>query len=231
MHISPIYTHTFSAKLNIDMRETLRYMGCKTPITEEIESLAKRAIEAVQNAASCKACYLSCSLVFPEENIVDFGFMQVHSSGLYRHLKCCKSAYIFAATIGIETDRLILQNKRSTPSFALALQAAGAAAIEKYCDLLCTEVLTKEAELQQKYTLPRFSAGYDDLPLEVQKLIFNTLDCSRKIGVTLTEGCLMMPSKSVTAFVGVSDENKYTANKCSTCTNIKCIFRKGSDLK
>lgn len=230
MHISPVCTYAHSAQLNIDMGETLRYMGCGTQATEEIASLAARAIEAVQGAASCKACYMHCEIAFPQENVVDFGFMQIQSAGLYRHLKCCKSVYIFAATVGLEIDRLIFQYKHSSPSFALAVQAAGAAAVESYCDLLCAEVFEKEAEKQKRHTIPRFSAGYDDLSLEVQKQIVAALDCTRQIGLTLTDGCMMMPSKSVTAFVGISDIKMHTAEKCSVCSNTECVFRKGSDL-
>jgi cobalamin-dependent methionine synthase I len=49
----------------------------------------------------------------------------------------------------------------------------------------------------------RFSAGYGDLPLELQRDIFGALDCQRKIGVTLNESLLMSPSKSVSAIVGI----------------------------
>ena len=50
----------------------------------------------------------------------------------------------------------------------------------------------------------RFSPGYGDLPLDVQKNIFPLLDCERKIGLTLNESLIMSPSKSVTAFVGMA---------------------------
>ena len=49
---------------------------------------------------------------------------------------------------------------------------------------------------------PRFSPGYGDLSLEVQKEIFSLLDCPRKIGVSLGDSLLMTPSKSVTAIIG-----------------------------
>ena len=39
-----------------------------------------------------------------------------------------------------------------------------------------------------------------------QKDIFKILDCSKKIGLTLTDSLLMSPTKSVTAIVGIKDE-------------------------
>ena len=49
----------------------------------------------------------------------------------------------------------------------------------------------------------RFSPGYGDLPLEFQREIFRALDVPRRIGVSLGSSCLMSPSKSVTAIVGI----------------------------
>lgn len=63
--------------------------------------------------------------------------------------------------------------------------------------------MSKELDVRLK---PRFSAGYGDLPLEVQKDIFRVLDCPRKIGLTLNDSLLMSPTKSVTAIVGIEDE-------------------------
>jgi cobalamin-dependent methionine synthase I len=51
----------------------------------------------------------------------------------------------------------------------------------------------------------RYSPGYGDLPLEMQREIIRALDCGRTIGVTLTESLLMQPSKSVTAVIGMKE--------------------------
>ena len=50
---------------------------------------------------------------------------------------------------------------------------------------------------------PRFSPGYGDLPIEIQKDIFRALDCPRRIGLTLNENLLMSPTKSVSAIIGI----------------------------
>ena len=44
------------------------------------------------------------------------------------------------------------------------------------------------------FTRPRFSPGYGDLPLTVQKDFFRVLDCTRKIGLSLNDSLLMSPS-------------------------------------
>ena len=49
----------------------------------------------------------------------------------------------------------------------------------------------------------RFSPGYGNLSLTVQRDIFNLLPMC-KLGVSLTESCIMVPEKSVTAFAVVN---------------------------
>jgi hypothetical protein len=48
----------------------------------------------------------------------------------------------------------------------------------------------------------RFSAGYGDFSLENQKAIYNLLQLDR-LGVRITESCLLIPEKSVTAITGI----------------------------
>ncbi|MBN1615223.1 MAG: methionine synthase [Deltaproteobacteria bacterium] len=48
----------------------------------------------------------------------------------------------------------------------------------------------------------RFSAGYGDFLLENQRSVFRLLEFDR-IGVDITEHCLLIPEKSVTAITGI----------------------------
>ena len=57
----------------------------------------------------------------------------------------------------------------------------------------------------EKTTVPRFSAGYGDFSLEFQRNICDALDCQRKIGITLQESLIMLPTKSVTAIIGIKN--------------------------
>jgi cobalamin-dependent methionine synthase I len=78
----------------------------------------------------------------------------------------------------------------------------GSERIEALCDALCAE--WKEDYASRGFVLrPRFSAGYGDLPLTLQNDIFESLQCSKHIGLTLCDSLLMSPTKSVTAIVGV----------------------------
>ena len=140
---------------------------------------------------------------------------------LSKNLKDCSSVIVFAATIGVEIDRLIAKYGRISPSKALVIQAIGAERIEALCDEFCSDIAN---EKKMRLT-PRFSPGYGDLPLNIQKNIFDVLDCSKRIGLTLNDSLIMSPSKSVTAFVGVSHGEVIEKNKCSLCDKTDCAYR------
>lgn len=50
---------------------------------------------------------------------------------------------------------------------------------------------------------PRRSPGYGEMPLETSREIVAKLDATRRIGVAVTDSCLLVPSKSVTAVCAV----------------------------
>lgn len=80
------------------------------------------------------------------------------------------------------------------------------------------------------YLRPRFSPGYGDFPLSAQKEILDGLEAGKRIGITLTEGYLMMPSKSVTAVIGVSrTPAACTIEGCEACGKKDCAFRRCQD--
>ena len=65
------------------------------------------------------------------------------------------------------------------------------------------EEISEEKNSEGFICHPRFSPGYGDLSLDTQKKLLSALDSQRKIGITLTESLLMLPTKSVSAIIGL----------------------------
>ena len=193
-----IQTRTYDA-LPIRRREILRYAGCDVAdaaVTELMESCLTEAADAL----TPKVCYGELAADVQGDRC-DFGLFSLSSHQLARNLDGCSRVILFAATVGIGIDRLIAKYSHIAPSRALMLQAVGAERIEALCDAFC-------ADIQQEMGTslrPRFSPGYGDLPLECQKDIIALLDTPRKIGLSLHDSLLMSPTKSVTAFAGITN--------------------------
>ncbi len=178
--------------------EILRYAGCKNA-DDKTSDLLNLCIKESQGTFIYKVCYRELPLTVAGD-ICDFGIFNLCSKDLALNLNGCKSVILFAATVGVEIDRLVTKYSRISPAKALMFQAIGAERIEALCDMFCNDIM-KTMDIAIK---PRFSAGYGDLPLDSQKDIFAVLDCERRIGLTLGGSLLMSPSKSVTAFIGLS---------------------------
>lgn len=223
--MNTVLTRSYAAP-SISLDEVLRYMGSRKP-NEAVQRLAAEAIEACRGQLIYKVCYG----VFPvcvAEGAVHFSFAEAKSRALARHLCGCCQAVVFAATVGLWPDRAVMRYARTEPSKALAVQALGAERIESLCDAFETD-LRAEYEPQGLYVRPRFSPGYGDLNITLQREIFRVLDCSKKIGLTLNDSMLMSPTKSVTAIIGLGDRQvSQQGRRCAVCTQPNCSFRSES---
>ena len=188
------YHDSSSAKYEqFNLKEISRYAG-----SLEDEKLILSCLEEVSNKLVYKVCYRKFSLK-TNGSTLDMDFAQVTSADLAKTLQNCDGIILFAATVGIEIDRLIFKYGKISPLKALVFQAIGAERIEWLCNQFCKDLAKDEN------VTPRFSPGYGDLPLEVQKDIFSALNCEKNIGLTLNDSMLMSPTKSVTAFVGIKN--------------------------
>ena len=101
-------------------------------------------------------------------------------------------------TIGAEFDAWQRRLSVTSAADALLSQQIGLDAVEKVMDEL-EKRLRLEVEVEGRKLKQRRSPGYGDLPLELSREIISCLDATKKIGVSITDSNLLVPSKSVTA--------------------------------
>ena len=189
-----IYTLNYNAP-DINKNEILRYAGAGRD-AEDVCALVDECL-MMTDALTYKVCMTQLPIIRGE--YIDLRFMKTDSKTVKKCLEGCDSVIVFAATVGMEIDRLIAKYSVTSPAKALVFQAIGAERIESLCDAFCSDMA------KDKKTTPRFSPGYGDFPIETQRDIFSMLDCPRKIGLTLNKSLIMSPSKSVTAIIGVKN--------------------------
>lgn len=216
---------------DIKRREIYRYLGyCgqkpdKT-VCKMIEEVLQELLFVVKprNLYQCYDCRIQNDEISLCNKTQD-GAVVFRSQKLADNLAQCDKVILFAATLGIDADKLLQRYEIMNMAKASVAQACGAACMEAYCNLV-QEQIREQYKAEECYLRPRFSPGYGDLELEAQKLIFDCLQCSKRLGLTLTDSLLMFPTKSVTAFIGIT-KNKQDCHiaKCSTCENIGCEFR------
>lgn len=209
------------------IKEILRYSGCKKE-DEAVLSLIDESIKECEGLIDFKYVYKRLPIEVKDDSI-EFSFATYKSESLAQTLNGCEECFLICATIGPGIDRLIRKYGTIQPSKSLILQAIGTERIEAYLDKLGRE-WADELAVQGKVIKSRFSPGYGDLDIEMQKDIFLVLDTD-KIGVKLSDSLLMSPSKSVTALIGIQDIFKglnlseECLEACEKCKK-ECSFRK-----
>ena len=209
------------------MNETARYLGYRraTPPDVDVSTLIEKAASEMQAVMKPQAVFevfdlsvVECSRsdrllslskhettmsadVCAGSNTLRFADVTLRSKDLAINLENCTKVALLAATIGPQVDALIRKNSSLDPVYASILQATGAMFIEEVVDFVNDEI-KKIADSQGLKTKPRYSPGFGDVPLEVQRDFFRLLPCTR-IGLTLMDTLIMAPEKSVTAFVGL----------------------------
>lgn len=215
---STIFTKSFAPK-EFDIGEIMRYAGILKP-SSDTEKLISECIESIKDKLSYKVCYS----VYPVticDGFTDLTFTKTSSENLKKLLSTSDKIVVFAATIGIEADRIIAKHLSVSPLKALLMQAIATERIESLCDAFC-----KELALEYGHITPRFSPGYGDFSIEHQRDIFRVLDCPRKIGLSLNQSLMMSPSKSVTAIVGISNTPIPDKKDCRDCDKKDCEYRR-----
>ena len=210
---------------SINKKEVFRYAGYFGRDYSEddlIEEVLWEVTQNCKNALSYRVCYRELDLEW-DNGLPKLPF-ETNSKNLAKCLEGSCKVVIFAATIGLEIDRLIARYQRVSPTKALLLQAYGAERVEKLCDVFCIEYENNVAA-DGLFCTPRYSPGYGDLPLAVQKDVFNLLECEVKVGISLNSSLLMTPSKSVTAIFGLRRNYQTTYNKCEICGKKDCFYK------
>lgn len=213
--------------MDIRIKEAIRYLGYgRQAIDEPTLALIHESFEELDEIAEVKFVYRIFELSFLDMKTVQVKKLNINSSNLVKNLQSCRECIMFGITLGTEVDRMLQKYERINIAKAVVFQACAAAFLENECDKLQNN-WAEELKHEGKYLRPRFSPGYGDFSILCQKQILEMLDAPKKIGLTTTESCMMIPTKSVTAIIGISDTNENCHKVgCESCEKQDCIYRR-----
>lgn len=189
--------------MDIRTKEAVRYLGYgNKPVDELTLQMMRESFLELERISKPKHVYYTFELSFEDDESLNIGVLRVKSKKLQTNLKDCKQAILLCATLGADVDRKIRTLEVKDMAQALVFHACAAAYLEEYCDDLQMKI---EIKLQQNHfgTRPRFSPGYGDFSIMHQKQILDMLDATKQVGVTLTDSYMLVPTKSVTAVIGI----------------------------
>lgn len=216
----------------IDRSEAFRYLGYKgnsvpdDKINELADICEKELLSVIQPKLVYRVFHIS------ENNgdsvrLTDCGF-SLDGKDISEHLAGCEKAVLMACTLSAGTDRVIRKAEVTDMTKAFIMDAMASAATEQVCNAAEEEIF---ANVTGYFRTWRFSPGYGDFPIDVQRDFLEILKAPKQIGLCANESSLLTPRKSVTAVIGLSEtEIPRKKRGCGSCRmKDTCAFRRRGD--
>lgn len=196
-----------SISIPLPRKEIYRRLGFMKGVTEISSSQNEEIERFIQDALSL-IHVKGAGLRMPVQEIKGARIILTEdvtfeSNQLAALLRNCREIVLMGATAGndimkaIEEDAAGRNVTRGIVFDATASETVDAS-LDWIMDYFNRTLLRENRQLLKK----RYSAGYGDLLLETQNTIYRLLQLDR-IGIRITESCILIPEKSVTAITGI----------------------------
>lgn len=125
------------------------------------------------------------------------------SSGLAKMLDGCQEVLLMGVTAGSAVMQVIASDiAGANITRGVVLDATAGEVVDAALSWIMAYFNQALMRQGRVVTRKRFSAGYGDLALVSQREIYRLLKLER-IGIELTESCILVPEKSVSAIAGI----------------------------
>lgn len=211
--------------LNLDEKEVFRYLGYgNNKVDLETLNSVLEITELLKSTKSFKTIYKVFDITHIEEGVFLEGTtLTLTGNDIKKLLSQSKKCVLMAVTLGQELENLSRTMSIKDISLSVILDACASSMVEDLCNQLESSI-----DIEDMFFTDRFSPGYGDLPLDVQKPIINILNAPKTIGLNVTSSGIMIPRKSITAVLGIADTPQEMRIKgCKYCSLVKtCTYRK-----
>ena len=188
-------------KLNPSPEELRARLG--TPSDIEFKCLS--GLDFALRSDICPSYIISRVPISVSDDGMMLGDVAFMSDAFGRILGTASEVYILVATLGYSPDRRIAQAMAESTSTGFITDALADCYIEALVDYVCDKVIPDMLEGGESVG-HRFSPGYADLPLSLNRDIIRLTGASARLGIRLTDSGLMTPKKSVTALIPIYKE-------------------------
>lgn len=201
-----------------EILKNLQYRGSKIP--EDMDYLITQSIKDLETNTNPKYKFLEFSK--GEDFLKEILIGEDINNLLFNSHKIL----LMAVTLGREIEMLIRKYSFSDLTRSVILDATASAGVESLANDINKDL---EEKYKPMFLTDRFSPGYGDFPIGVQKDFLNLLNANRDLGITTTSSGIMIPRKSITAIIGISNEKqshrKLGCESCNLFVECKYIRR------
>lgn len=193
--------------------------------SDRLKETAESVIDEAHSLLNPTAIYTVVNVTEFEHKTISFegGFFE--GSLVSKALAGADHLNIAVCTIGDTLELRVEEMMKENPVEALAMDGAGIAGLRKV-SITVEDIISAEAcDLKLDLGM-RAQPGQEGWPIEQQRQVFSILPCE-KIGLRLTESCLMIPRKSVSFVIPRGKNLKSGMSPCDFCSKRnRCEWRK-----
>ena len=217
--------------LKINKNEVFRYLGySNTNIDKTIESIVDTCIVEIKELSDMKYVFSIFDIEKnnPKLNLINC-IIELKGNDISKHLNSSEKVAVMAVTLGIEVEGKIRYYSLTDLTTGIIFDACATALVEELCDYVQDKI--KEIAIDQGYNITsRYSPGYGDLSIDIQSQILDSLNTQKLIGLSTTKTHILLPRKSVTAFIGFTKEQNKKIRTCINCNLYNnCKYSKGGE--
>lgn len=219
-----------------------RWVEAHTSTGEKIEKIGegstkeavlrhlKEAMEIAKSKAAPKISFVKKEILnFKPGSFELYGNITLTSKELSSYIKGATHIYAYLVTIGKDVEDAATFHMDSDDHLTgYLLDRIASFAVESMAKNMESALRSALAPEGLSVSM-RFSPGYCDWPLEDQFKLAQVIDFS-KAGVTLSETCMMIPKKSISAVVGIGPKELFSKliSPCTICNMKVCDYRRNT---
>ncbi|MFC2151027.1 vitamin B12 dependent-methionine synthase activation domain-containing protein [Bacteroidota bacterium] len=213
-------------EININPKDISKIIGYKEgEIPEMIDQEIESVLSEINKNCSLKGGYRIIENVQFDKESTIVQNITFHTKGVITNfLKGSDSIAILVCTAGKEisdwTNNLFKENNSLK---AYVVDVAASIMVEKAADVVQSRI-EKLIKSNLKKITNRYSPGYCDWELKEQFKLFSLLP-DNFCGIQLNEEALMLPTKSISAIIGIGNKVEKKAYQCDVCNRKDCIYK------
>lgn len=201
----------------MNKKAILNYLGIYSNVDDKTNQLIDECIKEVKEIAHFKVIAQEFSLKHQPLGIKELQ-LDFDSQDLEFYFQDCDRCLVIACTLGIQIDRKIKYYEHIDMAKAVIFDAVSSRYLEECCD-------EYENDLKLGVHTYRFAPGYGDLALSLNIPLSKVLQIDKKIGVSINDGGLFVPMKSMLGIIGIG---KKIEKSCLSCLRKEtCVIRRG----
>lgn len=199
--------HFTSIRIPVPRKAVYARMGFRkglTRVSPEEQGRVDRYMDGAADIITLKGAARAVPVVRIDEAGTELsGGRLLPGRSLSRMLSGCSHVLLMGATAGPGImEAITAASAGQDLTQAVVLDATASEMTDAALDWIMSYADQELRRSARRLTKSRYSAGYGDFPLESQRELFTLLRLE-SIGVALTESCILVPEKSVTAVAGI----------------------------